>query len=75
MQIHGHVGQQAPQAPIFFFDGSTKHYSFLVLPFGLSTVPFLLTKLFKPLVKNWRSEAAAIVVFLDDGLGADAINS
>ena len=55
-----------------FSDGSTKHYSFLVLPFGLSTVPFLLTKLFKPLVKNWRSEATAIVVFLDDGLGAGA---
>ena len=55
-----------------FSDGSTKHYSFLVLPFGLSTVPFLLTKLYKPLVKNWRSEATAIVVFLDDGLGAGA---
>ena len=28
-----------------------------MLPFGLSTVPFLLTTLFKPLIKNWRSEA------------------
>ena len=46
-----------------FSDGSTKHYSFLVLAFGLSTVPFLLTKLFKLLVKIWRSEATAIVVF------------
>ena len=55
-----------------FSDGSTKYYSFLVLPFGLSTAPCLFTKLLKPLVKKWRSEGKAIVVFLDDGLGAGA---
>lgn len=53
-----------------FPDGSTKYYSFLVLPFGLSTAPYLFTKLLKPLVKKWRSEGKPIVVFLDDGLGA-----
>ena len=35
-------------------------------------MPYLFTKLFKPLVKKWRSEAKSIVVYLDDGLGAAA---
>ena len=35
-----------------FLNGSTKYYSILVLPFGLSTSPYLLTKLLKPLVKK-----------------------
>ena len=34
--------------------------------------PYLFTKLLKPLVKKWRSEAKSIVVYLDDGLGAAA---
>ena len=42
------------------------------MPFGLSSAPYLFTKLLKPLVTKWRSEAKAIVVFLDDGLGAAA---
>ena len=52
-------------------DRTAKYYSFLVLPFGLSTAPYLFTKLLKPLVKKWRCEGKAIV-FLDDGLGAGA---
>ena len=43
-----------------------------VLPFGLSSAPYLFTKLLKLLVKKWRTEGKSIVVFLDDGLGAAA---
>ena len=40
------------------------------MPFGLSSAPYLFTKLLKPLVKKWRTEGKSIVVFLRDGLGA-----
>ena len=55
-----------------FSSGCTRYFEFSVLPFGLSSAPYLFTKLLRPLVKKWRSEAKAIVVFLDDGLGAAA---
>ena len=40
------------------------------LPFGLSSAPYIFTKLLKPIVKKWRSQGNSIVIFLDDGLGA-----
>ncbi|KAL9969042.1 hypothetical protein ACROYT_G021206 [Oculina patagonica] len=58
-----------------FSSGCTRYFEFTVLPFGLSSAPFLFTKLLKPLVKKWRSESKAIIVFLDDGLGAAADES
>ena len=39
---------------------------------GLSSAPYLFTKLFKSLIKKWRSEANGVVVYLDDGLGSAA---
>ena len=39
------------------------------MPFGLSTGPYIFTKVMRPLVKHWRSQAYRIVVYLDDGLG------
>ena len=50
----------------------TRYFQFEVLPFGLSSAPYLFTKLLKPLVKKWRTEGKSIAVFLDDGLGAAA---
>jgi len=55
-----------------FSSGHTRFFQFSVVPFGLSSAPYLFTKLLKPLVKKWRSEAKSIVVYLDDGLGAAA---
>lgn len=55
-----------------FSSGFTRYFQFSVLPFGLSSTPYLFTKLLKPLVKKWRTEGKSIVVFLDDGLGAAA---
>ncbi|XP_072030100.1 LOW QUALITY PROTEIN: uncharacterized protein [Amphiura filiformis] len=47
--------------------GCTKYYSFLVLPFGCSTAPFLFTKCLRPLVKHWRKQGFFVVLYLDDG--------
>ncbi len=46
-----------------------RYYSFLVLPFGLSTAPYVFTKCLRPLVKHWRSQGLFVVVYLDDGWG------
>lgn len=52
------------------FDSEVRYFIFTVLPFGLSTGPYIFTKVMRPLVKHWRSNACRIVVYLDDGLGA-----
>lgn len=50
------------------FNGEVFHV-FNVLPFGLSTVPYIFTKLLKPLEKHWRSQGICIAIFLYDGWG------
>lgn len=44
-----------------------KYFSFQVLPFGLSTAPYIFTKCIRPLVRHWRKKGYFIIVFLDDG--------
>ena len=46
-----------------------KFFVFNVLPFGLSSAPFLFTKVTKPLVQRWRSQGFRVLMYLDDGLG------
>lgn len=46
-----------------FSDGNVRYFQFSVLPFGLSSAPYLFTKLLKPLVKKWRSVGFSIVVY------------
>lgn len=55
-----------------FGDGVLKYFQFAVLPFGLSSAPYLFTKLLKPLVTSWRCKGITVVVVLDDGLGGGA---
>ena len=50
-----------------FFSGAVKYFCFTVLPFGLSSAPYIFTKCLRPLVKFWRFNGVKIVVFLDDG--------
>jgi len=38
-----------------------------VLAFGLSSAPYIFTKLLKPLEKYWRIRGLCIAIFLDDG--------
>ena len=42
-------------------------YVFTVLPFGLSSAPYVFTKVLKPLEKYWRIQGLRIAIFLDDG--------
>ena len=44
--------------------------TFTVLPFGLSSAPYIFSKVVRVLVKYWRSHAVRITVCLDDGLGS-----
>ena len=41
----------------------------LFLPFGISTEPYIFTKVLRPLIRYWRLQVIRIVVYLDDGLG------
>ena len=52
-------------------EGRRRHYVFTVLAFGLSSAPYLFTKLLRPLVRLWRSFGVQICVYLDDGIGTE----
>ena len=41
-------------------------YEFNALPFGLSTAPYVFTKLMKPVVETLRNEGHVSVIYLDD---------
>ena len=48
-----------------------KFYAFTVLPFGLSSAPYVFTKILKPLEKHWKHQSICVAVFLDDGWGIE----
>ena len=52
-------------------DGETCFFMFTVLPFGLSSAPYIFTKLLRPLVKHWRAQGIHAVVYLDDGFDVE----
>ena len=52
-----------------FGDGVVKYFQFTVLPFGLSSAPYLFTKLLKPILTSWRCKGIPMAIFLDNGLG------
>ena len=54
-----------------FSDGTTKYLQYAVLPFGLTSGPFIFTKIVRVLIKYWRSYAIKIACFLDDGLSIE----
>ena len=60
----------------FFWDfdarAQTRYFQFTVLPFGLSSAPFIFTKLLKTLEIFWRSQGIPIEIFFDDGVGVGA---
>ena len=53
-----------------FEDTGYRYFQFCVLPFGLSSAPFVFTKLLKLFTTVWRKQGIPIAVYLDDGLGA-----
>ena len=46
---------------------SCRYFVFTVLPFGLSSTPYISTKCLKPVEKYWRIYGVNIALFLDDG--------
>ena len=54
------------------YHGKPTFFVFNVLPFGLSTAPYIFTKLLKPAVSHWRSSGIKVCMFLDDGLGGNS---
>ena len=48
--------------------GKDNFYIFTVLPFGLSSAPYIFIKLVRPLIKHWRAQGICITIFLDDGM-------
>ena len=55
-----------------FPDGRTRYFAYTVLPFGLTSAPYLFTKSMRPLVKYWRSSGLYCIVYLDDGFIMDS---
>ena len=50
-------------------NGKVPYFVLNVLSFGLISVPFILTKTMRVLVKRWRETIVKIYCFLDDGSG------
>ena len=50
------------------FSWNGKFFCYTVLPFGLSSAPYIFTKCLRPLVKYWRKNFAKVVLYLDNGL-------
>ena len=48
-----------------------KFYEFKFLPFGLTSAPYVFTKVVRQLVKYWRGRGDLILMYLDDGIGGD----
>ena len=53
------------------FKGNIKFFVFTALSFGLTSAPFIFTKVVRPLVKYLRFNSAKITCFLDDGIGIE----
>ena len=53
-------------------NGVQRFFMFLVLPFGLTSAPFIFTKVVRVLIKFWRSQGIKICCFIDDGFGCNA---
>jgi hypothetical protein len=40
--------------------------------FGLSSAPYLFTKILKPVIKFWRSQGISILMYIDYGIGSSS---
>lgn len=48
------------------FEYAGKLWQFSCLPFGLSSCPFVFTKVMKPIIQILRSEGITVIIYLDD---------
>ena len=51
------------------FCSVVKYFVFTVLPLGMSSAPYIFSKLVRSLVNDWRGLGRRVVTFLDDGIG------
>ncbi|MCP3663270.1 MAG: hypothetical protein GY696_12380, partial [Gammaproteobacteria bacterium] len=49
------------------FEWQGKYYVFCVLPFGLTSAPYVFTKLMRLLIRAWRERGIPAAIFIDDG--------
>src|SRR5438067_2250449 len=63
-----HVNIKSKCRSYLGFQWEEKYYVFTVLPFGLSTAPYVFTKIIRVLVRKWRSELISLINYLDDFL-------
>ena len=52
-------------------NGELKYFVFTVLPFGLTSAPYIFTKVLCPILNLWHSRGIQISLFLDDGIGIE----
>ena len=54
----------------FEWKGKIYYARYIVAPFGLRDVPYLFTKILRPLVNHWRRSGMKICLYLDDGFSS-----
>lgn len=63
-----HIDLHASMYKYFGFSWDNCFYVFSSLPFGLSSAPFIFTKILRNLVRFW-GEQGVYIIYLDDGFG------
>ena len=51
-----------------FEDGFKKYFQFCVLPFSLSSVCYISTKVLRPFTKRWRGISIKAIIYIDDSI-------
>ena len=55
-----------------FEDGSTKHFQFCVLPFGMSSACYVFTRVLRPFAKRWGAIGVKAINYIDDGVATSS---
>ena len=68
MSGYYHVGLNPSSRTIVGFKWDGQYYVYKCLPFGLSTPPWVFSKVIRKLVMYWRREGIKLLPYLDDFL-------
>lgn len=63
-----HIPVDSSSQQMLGLEWKGEYFSFAALPFGLSSAPYVFTKIFRVLVSKWRREGIACWLYLDDGI-------
>ena len=53
----------------WIIEGVLRYFMYVVLAFGITSAPFIFTKVMRELVRYWRRNSIKIACFIDDGAG------